>query len=223
MVFAFHRLHTRYLVRRNLELERHVDQRTKQLQSAIEVAEEAQAALKEQATRDSLTKLWNRHSIFEILDREVDRSCREQNPICVIMADLDHFKQINDNLGHQAGDSVLKTVSRTLSEHMRPYDSIGRYGGEEFLIVLPGCSIENALTRAEEFRAAVQELSVCSGSRTFAVTCSFGVAGDATLQDSEAFVAVADAALYAAKSAGRNRVEIGAGDLTDGSSSVCAG
>jgi len=202
-----HHFRTRYLVRRNLELERHVNQRTKQLQSAIRAAEDAQVALKEQASKDGLTKLWNRRSIFEILDREIDRSRREQTPVCVVMADLDHFKQINDTYGHQAGDLVLESVSQCISDLKRPYDSIGRYGGEEFLMVLPGCSLEHASNRSEELRRMVEDLTIRLGSTTLHVTCSFGIAGSDTPATAEELVAQADSALYAAKRAGRNQIQ----------------
>ena len=100
---------------------------------------EAQDALREQATRDSLTRLWNRHAIWEILTRELARSQREGVPLGLVLGDLDHFKQVNDTFGHMAGDAVLREISIRLNTSIRSYDAAGRYGGEEFLIVLPGC------------------------------------------------------------------------------------
>jgi len=207
-ILASHHLRTRFLVRRNLELERHVNERTKQLQAAIRAAELAQLALKEQASKDGLTGLWNRRSIFEILDREMDRSRREQIPVCVVMADIDHFKLINDSYGHQAGDLVLESVSRCISDLRRPYDSIGRYGGEEFLMVMPGCSLESAFGRSEELRRRVEALTMRLGSTTISVTCSFGVAVGYNPATAEELVGYADSALYAAKREGRNRVRM---------------
>lgn len=166
----------RYLVGRNAELEARVDQRTKDLRKAMKTAQAAQEALREQATKDGLTKLLNRRAIFEILDREIERSLRENSLICILMADLDDFKQINDNHGHQVGDRVLQEVARRITSLKRPYDSMGRYEGEKFLVALPGCTPEDAIERAEEFRTAVADRTISYGLLSLAVTCSFGVA-----------------------------------------------
>ena len=102
---------------------------------------EAREALREQATRDGLTGLWNRTAIFDILQNELARSGRSGEPLIVLMADLDGFKPVNDHFGHMAGDAVLRQVAARMKASVRRYDSVGRYGGEEFLIVLPGCEI----------------------------------------------------------------------------------
>ncbi|RXH54755.1 ligand-binding sensor domain-containing diguanylate cyclase [Granulicella sibirica] len=203
-----YRIRTGYLVRRNAELEQRVLQRTAELQKATRAAEAAQAALHEQATRDGLTRVWNRRSIFEILEREIDRSRREDGDVCVVMADLDHFKQVNDTHGHQAGDCVLQEVARRISGLMRPYDSVGRYGGEEFLIVLPGCTQADAFTRAEEFRQAVYGIPIPFGQKSVTATCSFGLAAAVNAANCEEMVAAADEALYVAKRTGRNKVHV---------------
>lgn len=209
VLLVSHHLRTRYLRRRTLELEHHVDQRTEQLRSAIRAAEQAQFALREQASKDGLTNLWNRRTIFEILDREIDHSHADRTSVCVVMADIDRFKQINDTYGHQAGDMVLEAVSQCLSDLKGPHDSIGRYGGEEFLMVMPGCSLESALSRSEELRRKIEGLTLHFGSTMIGVTCSFGVSGGCKLSRAQELVGRADAALYAAKREGRNQVQSG--------------
>ena len=207
MGFAVYRFRVRYLVERNRELEERVNQRTAELQQAIRVTEAAHLALHEQATRDSLTGLWNRHSIFEMLGKEILRAKRENIPVAVLMADLDHFKQINDTHGHLTGDNVLKQVAKCIGELTRSYDFAGRYGGEEFVIVLPGCSLTDGLIRAEEFRAAIAELSIPTSEGTLQVTSSFGVAVYFDNIPAEQLIHKADEALYCAKRSGRNCVQ----------------
>src|SRR5579862_1794375 len=109
----------------------------------------AREELREQATKDFLTRIWNRSSILDIFQRELTRGAREQRPVGVVLADLDHFKTINDTYGHFAGDAVLREFTRRILSSMRPYDAIGRYGGEEFLMVLPGCDEDAAMAQAE--------------------------------------------------------------------------
>jgi two-component system cell cycle response regulator len=135
----------------------------------------AREELREQATHDSLTRVWNRPAILEILQREIERASRETAPLSVVMVDLDHFKAINDTHGHVAGDAVLYETVRRMQSSMRSYDAIGRYGGEEFLIVLPRCDREDSCNQAERLRAALaseaMNLSECSVS----IAASFGV------------------------------------------------
>jgi diguanylate cyclase (GGDEF)-like protein len=165
-----------------------------------------QRLLRDQATRDSLTGLWNRRMILEILQREMPRSQREGQPMSVIMADIDHFKGINDTHGHLVGDQVLLQIAQRLLAVLRPYDTVGRYGGEEFLIVLPGCGPDIAVVLAERLRCAVESESIRGeGMLLRSVTVSLGVAtwdGEASSQE---LLRVADAALYQAKKQGRNR------------------
>lgn len=205
--YLAYRRQTRSLIDRNAELEKRVSRRTQELQKAIAVAEAAQNALKEQATKDGLTGLWNHRTILEILEREMSRAHREGQPICVIMADLDHFKSINDTYGHLAGDRVLQEAASQISSLMRQYDFVGRYGGEEFLIILPGCTLEDGLDRAEQFRLRVANHPMRLEAAQFHVTCSFGVAPHSPVTPSQQLIALADEALYSAKRAGRNRVE----------------
>jgi diguanylate cyclase (GGDEF)-like protein len=169
---------------------------------------EAQATLREQATLDALTKVWNRRSILEILEREVDRAAREHSPLSVAMADLDHFKQVNDTYGHLAGDAVLVEAVRRMRSSMRSYDSLGRYGGEEFLLLFPGCEPAAAERLAERMRAEIERRPLDWQTGPIRFTISFGVTtlrADQRLP-SEALLRVADAALYQAKQQGRNRV-----------------
>jgi len=163
-----------------------------------------QRLLKEQATRDALTGLMNRRAVLEALDREWTRCDRECSTLTVVMADIDHFKAINDTHGHVIGDQVLHMTAQRLQSALRPYDSIGRYGGEEFLIVLTGCTADMSLRSAERVRHAV-EATPFRTEAMINVTLSLGIAdwdGHSSAQD---LIRVADAALYQAKSQGRNR------------------
>jgi len=169
----------------------------------------AREALREQATRDALTGLWNRSSMLEILAREISRARREQTPLGVVLLDLDHFKNINDTYGHLAGDAVLREAARRLQQCIRTYDSIGRYGGEEFLVVFPGCEEANAARQAERLRSVLSTDPLLLTETTVTLTASFGVTswnpGEDT--DTELLIRRADEAMYRAKKLGRNRVE----------------
>jgi two-component system, cell cycle response regulator len=169
----------------------------------------AREALRELALHDSLTKLWNRAAIHDMLAVEVSRSRREGASLAAIVADLDHFKLINDTYGHLVGDAVLSATAKALTQSTRPYDPIGRIGGEEFLILLPGCNQVNAVSHAERLRAAIERLSVEAPSGPINVTASIGVAVADRGAEVEAFELIrsADEALYRAKRNGRNRVE----------------
>ena len=169
----------------------------------------AREALREQATKDSLTHLWNRSSIFEILCRELARGQRERAPVGVVMVDLDHFKSINDNYGHFAGDAVLCEAARRMQNAVRQYDSIGRYGGEEFLILLSGCDEESSMCQAERMRKQLAQVQLSLQESTIGITASFGVTTALPGQSwtPEELIHKADEALYLAKRRGRNRVE----------------
>ena len=168
----------------------------------------AREALRDQATHDGLTGLLNRSSILEILRIEAERAMRERRPLALIMVDLDHFKAVNDTHGHLAGDAVLREASRRMKQVCRHYDAIGRYGGEEFLAVLPGSGREASLGQAERLRAVMASEPFVAGGVSLPVTCSIGVAWREHPLPShlDAFLGEADAALYAAKNQGRNRV-----------------
>jgi two-component system cell cycle response regulator len=165
--------------------------------------------LYEQATHDSLTGLWNRTAIIRILDGEIARAHRGGTSLAVIMADIDHFKQVNDQFGHIAGDKVLREATHRMSSVLRKYDSMGRFGGEEFLIVIPGCQPDASLAVAERLREVVgcQPYAVNEGECS--ATCSFGLAWSncREMADATQLLREADTALYSAKRHGRNRVE----------------
>ena len=171
----------------------------------------AREALREQATHDSLTGLWNRAAILAMLNGEINRSAREQRSVGVIMVDVDNFKSINDTFGHKAGDLVLAEAARRMVSTTRPYDRIGRYGGEEFLIVVPGCDLNSARSAAERIRAdlAAEPITI-SEQVSVSMTVSIGVSSTVGGEECEAatLVYLADEALYRAKNAGRNRVEL---------------
>ena len=170
---------------------------------------ESQAALRHQATHDHLTGLWNRAMILEELGRTLPRTIDGNQPFAVAIVDLDHFKQINDTHGHTGGDTVLREAAGRLRAILRDYDSIGRYGGEEFLVLLPGCDAAAAADIAERARAAVAAAPVDIDGAPVPVTASIGVASVSTHIEPAVLVDAADAALYRAKDGGRNRVELG--------------
>ncbi len=179
----------------------------------IELQEEVistREALRVQATHDSLTALWNHSEILDILRRELARANREGTPVGIAMADLDHFKQVNDSYGHMAGDAVLREAAKRMLSVVRPYDAIGRYGGEEFLIVVPGCDEQGVLAAADRIRLCICEKPVTTPDAIISVTISLGAAATrpAHTIDMKSLIGIADTALYTAKERGRNRVEL---------------
>lgn len=168
---------------------------------------QAQEALRFEATHDRLTGLWNRGMILDQLDRAVRQSVRESKPLAVVMADVDHFKCINDTHGHLAGDAVLRQIGNRLRKVLRDYERLGRYGGEEFLLVLPGCNLDLARLVAERVRGAVEAEPMLAGTLELSVTLSLGVASTSVRRiGAGALILAADQALYRAKALGRNRV-----------------
>jgi two-component system, cell cycle response regulator len=176
---------------------------------------ELQQSLRFAATHDFLTRLLNRAEILASLKRELSRSQRDGKPVAVLMADVDHFKNLNDTHGHGAGDAVLKEVAERLRADLRAYDLLGRYGGEEFLIVLPNCNLAVATRRADEIRRRVCKEAVVTPYATVPVTVSIGItACDWSPNLSvEEVLQQADQALYVAKERGRNCVEASAAAL----------
>ncbi len=176
-----------------------------QAERAVQVLQEQ---LRQQSTHDALTGLFNRRYLDDTIDREIALADRERRPISVIMADLDHFKTINDRHGHQAGDQVLRGFADLVRANARASDICCRYGGEEFLLVLPRMPHVTALARAEQLRIALATTLIPYGNHHLKLTASFGIAtypDDAATADT--LIASADAALYRAKKHGRNRVE----------------
>ncbi len=185
-----------------------VDRQTAQLLAEKEQLERAQRELVETARKDALTGLLNRSAIFDVLGRMRRTALETGQPLSVVMADLDHFKSINDRWGHAVGDAVLRECAERLRETLRPGDAVGRYGGEEVLIVIPGLTPAHAVSRLEEIRAAIAARPVVHGSCSLHVTCSFGASWlNEGHRDVESVVNEADSALYLAKQNGRNRVE----------------
>jgi len=179
-------------------------ERIVKLQDELIVARETQRQL---ATYDALTNILNRRAVLDRLKGEIARAQRGGPSVGVIMADLDHFKKINDTYGHPIGDLTLCEAAHRMKTTLRPYDILGRYGGEEFLLVLPGCAMREAKVVAERLRAHLENPPFTFREKQLHITASFGVASSKDVaEDMEAVVWAADAALYRAKREGRNRV-----------------
>lgn len=177
----------------------------------IRVEREIQALqdqLREQAIRDPLTGLYNRLPLNEFFDRELRMAQRRRRPISTVLVDLDHFKTVNDTYGHQAGDEVLRVLGDLIRQSYRASDIPCRYGGDEFLILVPDMALELACERTEHLRKALEETSIVHGTSLTHITASFGVATFPQHGDTrDALIAAADRALYTAKNCGRNQVK----------------
>jgi diguanylate cyclase (GGDEF)-like protein len=172
---------------------------------------QAREEMRYKATHDALTAIWNRASILSLMQSELERSVREDISTSVLLCDIDHFKQVNDNYGHLVGDIVLQEVANRLKSVVRSYDAVGRYGGEEFLILLSHCDDSTLEGRAEDVRAAIAATPVVAGREMLSISMSVGGVTCPRWSPGlpmERVLAQADAALYRAKSEGRNRVAV---------------
>jgi diguanylate cyclase (GGDEF)-like protein len=155
---------------------------------------------------DGLSGLMNRRSLFNAIDVEIERCHRSGTPLCGVMLDIDHFKRINDTYGHACGDAVLRAVGALLQRELRKYDQAGRYGGEEFFVVLPNASLQQASSFAERLRSSLEQIAVDCQNTSLRLTGSMGIAQLRTEDTRDDWISRADRALYAAKRRGRNRV-----------------
>lgn len=198
---------TKPFVSEELEVRLRVGKRIIDLQQSLS---NALNTLRYQAQHDLLTGIYNHTKILKILEKEIYRAKRQNSNLSIIMGDLDHFKKVNDTYGHIAGDAVLMETASRMKNSIRLYDSIGRYGGEEFLLVLPGCDNREALVIASRILKAISEEPVLFNETPVKISISLGVAaknaGDNT--STIELVQLADTALYKAKENGRNRVEV---------------
>jgi diguanylate cyclase (GGDEF)-like protein len=202
LLVAADKLRARHLRQESRNLESLIRQRTRELEASRE-------KLRIQATHDGLTEMLNRVAILRALSVEMDRAQREKRSVVVALVDLDHFKRINDAYGHLAGDEALRSFAAAVKVAIRAYDHAGRYGGEEFLLVLTEIPREAVELRLSSLHASISNLQVCAHEAQFRIDCSMGATifdpsnGPATV---ESLLAIADLALYAAKDEGRNRV-----------------
>jgi len=189
-------------------------QRMQQRQRILELEHREREALLERATRDALTGLWNRATILEFLTGEIDQARKNSGALAVAVIDVDFFKHINDTFGHAGGDEVLKELARRLRAMLRQRDSLGRYGGEELLVVMPGLARDDRGSLMDALRANICSMPFLVGEAELRVTVSIGVAWmDAAQEAPDVMIRRADAALYEAKAAGRNRVMCNTGDM----------
>jgi two-component system, cell cycle response regulator len=192
---------------RELSARLHIGQRIVDLQDKLIAAGEE---LMFRATHDNLTGISNRGVIMDNIRRERARQDRGAPAFAIVLADIDHFKYVNDTYGHLAGDAVLKGIASRIVSFIRPYDSVGRYGGEEFLILAPSSDALGAIGLAERIRKAIEDKPVNFEGRAISVTASFGVAVSTPgqMRDAQQMVREADDALYQAKANGRNRCDL---------------
>jgi diguanylate cyclase (GGDEF)-like protein len=189
--------------REELQARIRVGQRMLDMQASLL---EARNSLEYQAMHDPLTGIFNRRAILDRLKAEISRAKREGGRLSIGMCDLDHFKKVNDTCGHQAGDEALVAFTRCIQANLRDYDCVGRYGGEEFLVIAAGSRGQNEDALYERLRAKIADAVIKTKAGDISITVSIGVAPGTDQSTVETLVAAADAALYRAKANGRNRV-----------------
>ena len=181
-----------------------LNQQLQVMESEAQSLREATKKARELAAKDPLTGLWNRQALNEVLEREYARWQRYQKPLCMVIWDIDHFKRINDEFGHSAGDVTLKTIAQVLTKRFRKSDFVARYGGEEFLVLLPETELDNALTIANKVRKVIENTHFFYKDSTVPITASAGLAMFEVDDTIEKVFNRADHALYQAKASGRN-------------------
>jgi len=202
----------RFLIAENAKMQHEAGdlrRRLEQSQSQIEKLRSNLVEAQEMGMRDPLTSLSNRRGFDASLARELAAAQAQGTALCLVMADLDNFKKVNDDFGHVVGDEILKLLAAVLGENMRGSDSLARYGGEEFAIILPGAELEDAKRLTERVRSQLEAKQLAvneSGREIGRITASFGVAQLRKEDDAQSLIERADAKLYEAKCAGRNRV-----------------
>jgi diguanylate cyclase (GGDEF)-like protein len=181
-----------------------------QIKSLQDELRHANALLEKLAITDGLTSVYNRRYLMDALEKEFQRAKRYEEPFAVILIDVDHFKNVNDNFGHQMGDFVLRELAQILFQQLRDTDIVGRYGGEEFVILLPGTDLHGAVSLADRVRGLVEKHPFRWGDAFARITLSAGVVAypHPSLQSPDDIVKQADAALYRAKKQGRNAVQV---------------
>jgi diguanylate cyclase (GGDEF)-like protein len=186
----------------------------------LKIVSSAQRKLRHMASTDPLTGLFNRWHMIDLAEKELARYQRSQHPIGLLLLDIDHFKSINDSHGHEVGDKVLVAVANTIKADLRSQDLIARWGGEEFLVLLPDTDLEQARASAERIRQALMQKRWSFGDQSVAVTISVGVSEFQEDDGLQSAINRADRALYSSKDNGRNRVEVYSGGASSESVSI---
>jgi len=206
MIFEQYKLSYSQLIIKMSKLNNQIVNMTRELEKKNVQLKDAIATVKRIMNTDHLTGILNRRALDKNLKREISFALRHKLPLSFVMADIDNFKKINDNYGHEVGDFVLKSFTKALKKSLRQEDMLGRYGGEEFVLVLPNTDIEKAFQASERIRHKIEKLKIKEINGN--ITASFGITGLLSTDDEKSLIKRADDALYEAKKNGRNRCEI---------------